>query len=192
VPIEPIGSVVPALSPATTALDVVDSEDTEQAYDITENALQDFSSASTNAHRALRRITISGTLVSSLDGGMGLRPQSPTFRADLRRLAVLEAMAEAREPVMFISPRVSMARCFIGSIARSWNPELGDNSLVTISLVEARIVSPLVALAIAPDVAASATGNNAATQAGTQTTTPVAAPGASSPGFGVAPQGLPV
>jgi hypothetical protein len=44
--------------------------------------------------------------------------------------------------------------------------------LVTISIVEARIVSPLTG-ALVPDVAGSATGNNDIASAGAQAPTPV-------------------
>ena len=60
-----------------------------------------------------------------------------------------------------------------------------ENTLITISLVEARVVSPITADNVIPDVESSATGNNRTTEAGsqaaatvqTQTVTPGAAPG---------------
>ena len=54
------------------------------------------------------------------------------------------------------------------SIDRSWSPDVGENTIVTISLVEARIVNPLSAESVVPDVAASETGNNSATSIGNQ------------------------
>ena len=47
-------------------------------------------------------------------------------------------------------------------------PDVGDNTLVTITIVEARIVNPLLAEAVVPDVGSSYTRNNAVTSAGAQ------------------------
>jgi hypothetical protein len=172
-PIEPLGDLIPALTSDRVVLDMVDSEDVERSYNVTMNALQDFTSATSNVHKNPERITVSGTLVSSIDLGLAGSVGFTGLRADLIRIANLEELADAREPVLVVSPRVSMARAFIESIARSWNPDQGENTLITVSLVEARIVSPLTATETIPDDAASATGNNRTTQAGSQSAPPV-------------------
>lgn len=167
-PIEPLGDLIPSLTSDRIALDVVDSEDVDRSYSVTLNALQDFTSAASNVHKNPERITVSGTLVSSIDLGPVGSAGFAGLRADLIRVANLEELADARQPIMVVSPRVSMARAFVESISRSWNPDQGENTLITVSLVEARIVSPLTANDVIPDTAASATGNNATTQAGSQ------------------------
>lgn len=191
-PIEPLGDLIPALTSDRVTLDMVDSEDVERSYNVTMNALQDFTSATSNVHKNPERITVSGTLVSSVDLALAGSVGFAGLRADLIRVANLEELADARQPIMVVSPRVSMARAFIESISRSWNPDQGENTLITVALVEARIVSPLTANEVIPDVAASATGNNATTQAGsqaaptvqTQTLVPGAVPGLPpTPGF---------
>ena len=191
-PIEPLGDLIPALTSDRVTLDMVDSEDVERSYNVTMNALQDFTSATSNVHKNPERITVSGTLVSSVDLALAGSVGFAGLRADLIRVANLEELADARQPIMVVSPRVSMARAFIESISRSWNPDQGENTLITVALVEARIVSPLTANEVIPDVSASATGNNATTQAGsqaaptvqTQTLVPGAAPGLPpTPGF---------
>lgn len=191
-PIEPLGDLIPALTSDRVTLDMVDSEDVERSYNVTMNALQDFTSATSNVHKNPERITVSGTLVSSIDLALAGSVGFAGLRADLIRVANLEELADARQPIMVVSPRVSMARAFIESISRSWNPDQGENTLITVALVEARIVSPLTANEVIADVAASATGNNATTQAGsqaaptvqTQILIPGAAPGIPpTPGF---------
>lgn len=191
-PIEPLGDLIPALTSNRVTLDMVDSEDAERSYNVTMNALQDFTSATSNVHKNPERITVSGTLVSSVDLALAGSVGFAGLRADLIRVANLEELADARQPIMVVSPRVSMARAFIESISRSWNPDQGENTLITVALVEARIVSPLTANEVIADVAASATGNNSTTQAGsqaaptvqTQTLVPGAAPGLPpTPGF---------
>ncbi len=191
-PIEPLGDLIPSVTSDRVVLDMVDSEDVERSYNVTTNALQDFTSATSNVHKNPERITVSGTLVSSVDLALAGSVGFAGLRADLIRVANLEELADARQPIMVVSPRVSMARAFIESISRSWNPDQGENTLITVALVEARIVSPLTANEVIADVAASATGNNSTTQAGsqaaptvqTQTLVPGAAPGLPpTPGF---------
>lgn len=178
-PVEPIADLVPAFSPRRVVLDMVDSEDVELSFEVTTNALQDFRDATSNVHKSLDRMTISGTLVSSIDlaligsvGTGGIPGIGGGLRADLLRLENLEAMANRREPVMVVTPRRSFARAIIESVSPSWTPDTGDNMLVTISIVEARIVSPLTGT-IVPDVAGSTTGNNAVASVGAQAPAPV-------------------
>lgn len=180
VPIEPLGDLVPALGSDRVTFDMIDSEDGEQTYAITMNALQDFTSATSNVHREPKRRTFSGTLIGGVDvalvGSFGLSGAPGLgggMRNDLRKLEALEAIAERREPIMVVSPRKSFPRAWIETIADSWTPELGPNSMVTISIVEARIVSPLQANAVVPDVASSLTGNNRKTSVGSQSTSTV-------------------
>jgi len=180
VPIEPLGDLVPPLGSDRVTFDMIDSEDGEQSYSVTLNPLQDFTSATSNIHREPKRRTFSGTLIGGVDvalvGAFGLAGAPGLgggMRNDLRKLEVLEAMAERREPVMVVSPRKSFAKAWIEMIGDSWTPELGPNSMVSVSIVEARIVSPLAAGAVVPDVAASLTGNNRKASVGSQSTTSV-------------------
>lgn len=198
-PVEPIADLRPAFTSNRVVLDMVDTEDVERNYAVTTNPLQDFTSATSNVHREPIRLTISGTLISGIDlpfvGSVGLGG-IPGFggglRADLLRVANLEALADRREPIMVVTPRVSLPKAFIESIVRSWAPEQGENTLLTIALVEARVVNPLSADAAVPDVAGMFTGNNATAGAGSQAPVPVQTqsfvPGAA---FGAAPQVVP-
>ena len=179
IPVEPIADLVPAFSPRRVVLDMIDSEDVELSFEVTTNALQDFRDATSNVHKGLDRMTLSGTLVSSIDLGLigsvgtgGIPGIGGGLRADLIRLANLEEMANRREPVMVVTPRRAFARAIIESITPSWTPDTGDNMLVTISIVEARIVSPLTGTLV-PDVAGSATGNNELASVGAQAPAPV-------------------
>jgi len=143
IPIEPVADLRPAFTPNRVTLDMVDAEDLSRSYQITTNALQDFTSATSNVHRDLIRLTVSGTLISSINlpliGSVGFAG----LRFDFLKFSNLETIADRREPIMVVTPRVSMAKAFIESVSRSWTPDLGENTLVTVSLVEARIVNPL-------------------------------------------------
>lgn len=194
-PIAKIGDLLPALGPDRVTYDVIDSETVSQGFAVTTNALQDLSSATSNVHRDLIRVSLTGTLISSIDLGLigsvglgGVPGFGGGLRTDLLKLANLEALADAREPIAVITPRLSLPLAFIESINRDWSPDIGENTIVSISLVEARIVNPLSAESEVPDVAASNTGNNSTTATGnqaapvvqTQTVTPPPAFGAAS------------
>ena len=199
VPIEPIADLVPAFTSNRVTFDVVDSEEEEQSYLVTTHALQDFSSAQNNIHRNLKRINLQGTLISGINiplvgsAGLGGIPGfGGGLRFDLIRYKNLETLAARREPIMVVTPRGDMPKAFIESLSRSWNPDLGDNSLVSISLVEARIVNPLQSDAIIPDVLNSFTGNNGVTNVGSQPANPVDTQSVQQgEAFGVAPTVIP-
>ena len=162
-------------SPDKVGLDVVDSEDWSRSWTVTENPLQDFTAATSNVSKNSDTFSVSGTLISSVDvaflTSLGV-PGVPGFggglRADLLKLSSLEAIGNLKEPVMVVTPRRSLAKAFIESISTSWSPDVGDNTPVTIVFREARIVNPLTAEAVVPDVASSFTGNNQVSNAGAQ------------------------
>ncbi len=180
VPIEPIADLVPAFSPNRVVLDMIDTEDVNIDFAVTTNALQDFRDATSNVHKNLETMTLAGTLVSSIDlaligsvGTGGIPGIGGGLRADLLRLQNLEDIANRREPIMVVTPRRSFAKAFLQNITPSWNPDLGDNMLVTVNIVESRIVNPLSADTTVPDVAGSSVGNNDITGNGSQAPTPV-------------------
>jgi hypothetical protein len=170
VPTQLITDIDPIPTPDRATLDMIDSESNSEDYAVTENPLQDLSSATTNVHRELERVEITGTLTSSINLGLlgsvgiGNLPGQPSLlRADLLVLNNLRALARRREAIMYVSPRKSLPFAFIQRIVDNWTPELGENTTVQISLVEARIVSPL-------------TANSLLTQAVKQPAAPGAAP----------------
>ncbi len=146
VPIEPVIDLVPGVTPLRVTMDIIDNEDVTLNYTVTDNALQDFSNATTNVHRELQRFVISGIMSSifqfpqpnPLGGSAGV----PGLRLDLLRIANLEAIANRKEPVMVVTPRFSLAQCFIESLSRSWSPDVGQNTQLTIACKEARILLP--------------------------------------------------
>lgn len=196
VPVEPLLDLLPALNGNRITIDALESETEDLTFSITSNALQDFSTAQSNSHRELERVTVSGILISSIDLGLvgsvglgGIPGFGGGLRADLLKIENLKNLARRREPVMYVSPRVSMAKAFIEAVSRSWDPELGENTIVSVSLVEARIVNPLIASSNVPDVEASATGNNGVKSVGAQSAAPVQTQGVTnSVSLGVAPQ----
>lgn len=181
-PVEPVfGVETVVISPNRIPLDMIDNESPTRNYSVTENPLQDLSSASSNVHKELETMSIVGTLTGTFNipfvGTVGGPPAIPGFggglRLDLLKLANLEHLADRREPLMVVTPRKSMPKAFISSITPSWDPESGENTIVTIGLVEARIVNPLSAEQVVPDVETLVTGNNAQQGAGAQSPAPV-------------------
>lgn len=164
VPIEPIIDLVPGITPYRVTMDLIDSEDVSLNYTVTENSLQDFSNATSNVHRELRRMTITGVMASTLQTPLPVPIPATTgsalVRFDLLRISNLERIADRREPVMVVTPRFSLPKCFIESISRPWSPDIGPNTEVSISVVEARILSPGQSEAI-PDYDAQLPGNGA-------------------------------
>lgn len=163
-------------SPNKVGLDVVDSESFTESYSVTENPLQDFTSATSNVHKELIAFDLSGTIISSIDipfiGSIGV-PGIPGgfgggLRADLLKIRTLRAIANERMPVMVVSPRHSLDRAFIANVSDSWSPSDGENTQVTISFVEARIVSPLIADNVVQDVASLSNGNASVSSLGGQ------------------------
>jgi hypothetical protein len=188
-------------SPDKVGMDVVDSEDFTRSWSSTDHAMQDFTSATSNVHKNLDFMSVTGTLISSIDipfiGSIGI-PGIPGgfgggLRADLLKMSTLYAIGEEREAVMVATPRRSMPRATIESIGDSWGPDTGENTVVTILFKEQRIVSPLGANAVLPDVAASFTGNNAVSGFGTQAPSTVGTQTVGASGVpGVAPFVVPI
>lgn len=164
VPVAPIANFQPGLTSNHVTIDVVDSEDISVNYTVTQNTLQDFSNSTTNVHRELRRFSVSGVMGSTIDVrsflGTGAIAQATRQRLDLVRIQNFYEIADRMEPVMAITPRFSLAQCFIESISRPWSPEIGPNTELTVSFVEARILSPGQSAAI-PNYGAQLPGNGA-------------------------------
>jgi hypothetical protein len=173
VPLEPLIDLVPGVTPLRVTFDMIDDELIEHSYALTTHALQDISDATSNVHKQLRKLTVSGTLsanlpipslfplpFTALPNPLGL------LRIDLIRLRHLQQIADDRQPVMVVTPRYAMARGFIESIKRSWKPDDGDSSNVVVSFQEARIVKPSVGPAIQADTPNQLPGNNAAAGGG--------------------------
>lgn len=184
VPIEPIADIIPGITPFRTTFDVIDQESYTQNYRVTSNTLQDFSDVISNVHKDLVQIAIQGTLVAAGPLvpsipflGSITPPPPPTFggRLDLMRAAFLQQLADLRRPIMVVTPRVSLARCFIASINRPWTPADSNNTIINILLIEARVASPF-SVGLVPDLDALAAGNSATTGGGQQSATPVQTP----------------
>lgn len=170
-PIENIIDLIPGTSANRMTLDVIESEGYSANYSVTDNALQDFSDASTHVHKELRTLTVSGVLSSVLQTGASVAPPlgavptvNPT-RADLERLSNLENMSDELVPVGVYTPRFAIPQAFITSVSSSWDPGLSKNLRITISFKEARIIAPNQNEEL-PNYDASVTGNNASAGGG--------------------------
>ena len=173
VPIEPLADIVPGVTPFRVTLSMVDAENHTRSYRITQNTLQDFTDTTPNVHRELIQIAITGTLSASPPMSLAGVPPPPTFgfRLDLLQMANLERMADERKPIMVVTPRVSLATCFVQSIQRVWAPSDGESTPVTITVIEARIATPF-STNVVPDTDTLAAGNAATSGGGEQSTTP--------------------
>jgi len=186
--LEPLIDLIPGLTPLRVTFDMVDSESATYTYDVTEHPLQSFLDVTTNVHKRLEKITITGTLGAtpplqnfppaplpspSSAGGAALAviPPPPvpgsSLRLDLLRIRNLKSIADARAPIMVVTPRLGLGKCFIESIVPNWNPNLAESSTVTITVKEARLVNPLTGgELLAPDYPAQSPGNNASSGGG--------------------------
>lgn len=177
-PIEPLPDILPGITPLRVTFDMVDGETISYEYDVTEHAVQGFLDVTTNVHKRLERLTVTGTLAATLQIPAEiplLAPPAPGdfVRLDLMRIKNLVAMADARMPVMVLTPRARLARAFITNVTSQWGPENGESMIVSCSFKEARLVSPLTGDLLSPDFPAQEGGNDAATGGGQSTTTPV-------------------
>lgn len=169
IPITTVANFKPGLTGKHVSIDLIDNEDVSVNYTVTENTLQDFSNATSNVHRNLRRFTITGIMGSTIDVrsfiGAGAVAAASIFRKrlDLVRIENLYKIADRGEPVMAITPRFSLKQCFIESINRPWSPDIGPNTELTVSFVEARILGPELGVGL-PDYGSQLPGNG--TQAG--------------------------
>jgi hypothetical protein len=188
VPLEPLGDILPGLGPLRITMDAIGAENYAETYDVTQNTLQDLTDTTSNVKRNLIGFTVVGIfgagLVTTVPGvpGSGL---SRLARFDLSRFNNLRRMAAKRRPVMVCTPRVSLKAAFITSVAENWTPADGDSLPVSISFLEARVMTALNVAAFA-DVDSMATGNNSSTGGGTGGSSSVTTSG-SAAGQGVPP-----
>lgn len=204
IPLEPLLDLVPGgiLTPLRVTLDMVDDERIIHEYAVTQNSLQDAGDAASNVHKKLDKLTVQGTLstqislttpISDLDLFVPIPNPGGIFRFDLIKIQNLKLIADAREPVMVVTPRYSLARALIERIDRPWKPSNGESSEVSISFQEMRIVTASIGAALSQDFKAQAPGNNVAVGGGEQFTSAAAGqgPGAPASGAGLAPTPMP-
>lgn len=169
-PLEPVADVVPGTGPLRVTVDLIDSESYQQNWRVTRHTLQDLSDTTSHVYKELTLLTVSGLFAAA--GPMGVPiPGVPSSglarfaRLDLQRFNQLSAIAGARKPVMVVTPRCSLARAFITSMPTSWSVADGDSLPVTLTFLEARVLTSATTAAFA-DVDSMAVGNNKASGGG--------------------------
>jgi len=194
-PVEPIIDLVPGVTPLRVTLDMIDGEQVQLDYDVTVHALQDPRDATTNVHKQLERLTISGTMIPQPQQAPVAAPfliapnPNGLIRLDQVRLANIQKIADAGLPVMVTTPRYTLSKALIESVSSNQANTDGELTLVTLSFVEARIVSPLTGEQLAPDYPSMVPGNNQTTNGGQQSTTQADTQTATvSPTTGVSPR----
>lgn len=172
-PLEQVLDIVPGLSPLRVTFDTVDNESATYEYDVTEHPVGSVADITSNVRKRLESITISGTL-SRAPPLLPVPPPalpSSVLQLDLLRFRNLKAIADARQPIMLVTPRVGLPRALITSLQEQWTPADTESIAVTITVREARLVSPIIGAELATDYPAQTPGNNAATGGGQSSTT---------------------
>ena len=196
IPLRPVVDLVPGFTGNRFTADMVESENYNTSFDITDEAIQDFGDATVNVHKNLDQWSVvalltatmllpAGIPIPALGGlpGVGV----PGSRLDKIRADNLRAIANAREPIMAVTPERSMPRAWIESVSEPWTPEQGHVVLMTVNLKECRIVSPIDKAAI-PDVDALAAGNAGQDVSGSTPAQPIDPGGGTPPiSLGVGP-----
>jgi len=174
--ISPILDVVPSATDERVVLDVVQTETHTLDFLVTDSVLQDFSNIQSNIQSLPERLVIQGLVVNSLEPslvsavGLSALPgfDGETKRTDILKIKNLQELARAKEPIMVVTPRLSLPKALIESIIVDWTPEDGESLAVSISVKEVRIISPTGKTASLLDLAGSYTGNNAKVNVGSQ------------------------
>lgn len=163
--LEPVADLVPGVTPLRITIDTIDSENYQVNYRVTQHTLQDLTDTTSHVYRELIKLTVTGVFGAAgpMVPGTGL---VRVARFDLLRYRNLKNLADQRRPVMVVTPRVSLARCFITSIPSNWTPADGDSLPISLSFTEARVMRSE-SIAAFQDVDSLATGNNASTGGGT-------------------------
>jgi hypothetical protein len=135
-----------ANSPFAISLDVAQTVSRTHSWKITQNRLLDFTTATTHAQHNLQRASVSGILDPSplaATGRAGGLASSTLgiLRRDLLAKNILIAIAETRRPVLVLTPDWTMPRAWIESITETGNEGDGEVSRLSITFVEARIIS---------------------------------------------------
>lgn len=93
----------------------------------------------------------------------------------------------ARQPLMVVTPRNSMAKAFLFEVSDTWSVGQGKQTAMTLSFLEARVVSPILLDQVEQDYPAQAPGNNAITSGGKAPTSALDIGATASPTPGVSP-----
>lgn len=194
IPLEPLFDFIPGLTPLRVTFDLVNSESIVLEYSITEHVIQGNlagtpTEITAHIRKSLETLTITGTLAGQFQPTItpqipglptiqatppiapgspfqpSMPPQPPVLvRLDLLRFENLKAIADARRPVMVVTPRFTLIPAGIASLNPTWSNDMGEKMLITMTFREVRIVSPLAIQS--GDFAAMASGNNADSSGG--------------------------
>lgn len=179
-PVARLGEIFGAFNPNKISIDMITSEGGSTVSRTTDHSLESYADATTAIRREPETRTIGGLLTSTIPiplvGGVGaggiLSGIQSVFgvglRPDLIMLANLRAMQARGEPVAVATPRWSRSPVWITSIADSWAPGAGESIRISITVKDARILSPLDAGAVVPDLGSIEGGNYASGDAGYQ------------------------
>lgn len=190
VPLEPVPDLVPGVfTPFRVTLDVVDNEQLQSRARVTQHPVQDFLDVTSNVHIELEVLSVSGVLGASLKqlpfGGP--TPPGAFARLDLLRVGNLKKLQRARQPLMVVTPRQALARCFLADLVTQWATADGEQTQVQLTFIEARIASPIMGSDVAQDYPEQTPGANAKTGGGHAPTTAAQGGATADPTPGVAP-----
>lgn len=170
VPVEPIIDLITGKSVNRITADLIESEQYNQSYQVTTNSISNSALITSHVNKNLKTLSVSVFFVPNPSTGATavLDPTSvraPTQRLDQQRIRNIQALADAGIPVGVYTPRWALPRAFITDISAPWDPEVGVNSRLSLSFLEARVVSPITGV-WTNDYDAQLPGNNSTTGGG--------------------------
>lgn len=177
VPIEPLLDLTVGSNVNRITIDLIESENYQQTYSVSQNTLSNSSLATSHVTRNLKGLSVTGFLVPNPSMGISgilnpanlIAPISQILtkgeQLDRKRITILQSLADQGLPVGVYTPRWGIPRAFITSIACPWDPEVSQNSRIVLEFLEARIVSPVTGIFV-DDFTSQIPGNNQLTGGG--------------------------
>jgi hypothetical protein len=165
-PVEPLPDVLPGVfTPFRVTLDLVEQEMLQSDCDVTQHPVQDFLDVVSHVHKRPDSLTVTGVLTAALKTPIQGLP-SAGVRFDLIRVRNLRRLQAQRAPLMVVTPHASLAKCFLASVSPTWGRADGEQTTISLTFVEARLVSPLLGAEVVPDFPAQESGNSKVIDAG--------------------------
>lgn len=172
VPIEPIADIVPGTTPYRQTLDMIDRDEMNRTWRVTQRPIQNAVNVTPHRQRQLKVFSISGVITNAPMPLTPAQPPRPFVRTDQLRLSFLERIAETEEPIMVCTPRGSLPLAWITVLRTPWQPSDGRSTPVQIVVQECRIARPFTTGAT-KDLDSLEAGNTTAESMGEQTGTTV-------------------
>jgi len=198
VPIEPLLDLTVGKTINRITADLIESENYTQSYGVTQNSLSNNALVTSHVNKNLKTLSISAFFVSNPVTGATavfnplVAVLTPFSRVDRTRVNAIQALADQGIPVGVYTPRWALPQAFITGISAPWDPEVSENTRLSLEFLEARIVAPQTG-AYVNDYSAQMPGNNNTTGGGQSSVSKANPPSLYQPeSFGSAPSASPL